>query len=86
VYPTGTGDYSSYGARVSDIEGVRRAALLAAELRSRKVTAAEVSAQLAASSVRVPYTGEPFTWDEKEKAVIFQGLEPEERARYRFVY
>jgi hypothetical protein len=86
IFATGISDYSSYGARVADIEGVRRAAFLAAQLRSRKVTATEVSAQLAASSVRVPYTGEPFTWDETEKAVIFQGLEPAERARYRFVY
>jgi hypothetical protein len=79
-------DYSSYGARVSDIEGVRRAAFLATELRSRKITAARVREQLSSSPVRTPYTGEPFTWDAQEEAVVFTGLEPAQRARYRFPY
>jgi hypothetical protein len=86
MYWTGSVDYSSYGARVSDIEGVRLAAFLTAELRSRKITTARMPGQLIASPVRVPYTGEPFTWDAAEEAVVFTGLEPAERARYRFAY
>jgi hypothetical protein len=86
MYWTGDVDYSSYGARVSDIEGVRRGAFLTAELRSRRITAAQVREQLISSPVRAPYTGEPFAWDAKEEAVVFTGLEPAQRARYRFPY
>jgi hypothetical protein len=75
---------NSYGARVMDIEGVRRAAVLAVELRSRKVTVQAVAAQLAASTVRTPYTGAAFMWDSDEQAIVFIGLEQSERGRHAF--
>ena len=79
-------DYGPYGARVADLEGTRRGAVLTAELRAHGFTAAQVPAQLAASGVVVPYTGRPFSWDPQEGAIVFTGLEPGERGRHVFKY
>ena len=79
-------NYGQYGARVADVEGVRRAAVLATTLRSRGVAAADVPAQLAASEIRMPYTNGPFAWDLKEGAIVFTGLEASERARHDIKY
>ena len=79
-------NYARYGARVADVEGVRRAAVLATTLRSRAVAAADVPAQLAASEIRMPYTNGPFAWDLKENAIVFTGLEAGERGRHDFKY
>jgi hypothetical protein len=43
----------------------------------------DIPAALAASALRNPYDGEPFTWDAGEKAVVFRGLEPGERGEHR---
>ena len=75
-----------YGARVADVEGARRAAVLATELRSRKVDVQKIPEELAASAIRVPYTGEPFIWDVEEQAIVFVGLEQAERGRHTFKY
>jgi hypothetical protein len=79
-------DYQPYAARVADIEGSRRAAVLAAELRSRKVDAQNVATELGASGIRTPYTGEPFGWSAEEQALVFVGLEESERALRTFKY
>ena len=56
--------YVNYGRRVTDLEGVRRAAELTAELRSRNVSARRGARTIALrSGVRDPYTGKPFNWD-----------------------
>jgi hypothetical protein len=78
--------YHPYAARVVDLEGIRRAAVLTAELRSRKVPVAQVPAELAASQIRGPYSAEPFAWDAEEAAIVFTGLEPAERGRHAFKY
>lgn len=77
-------DYGSYVRRVGDIEGVRRAALAAIDLRAAKVMPEDIPAALAASPLRNPYNGEPFMWDASEGAVVFRGLEPGERGEHRF--
>lgn len=79
-------DYGPYGARVADLEGARRAAVLTAELRAHGFTAAQVPDQLVASGALVPYTGRPFSWDPQGGAIIFTGLEPGERGRHVFKY
>ncbi len=81
-----SGAYTSYPPRVADLEGVRRAAVLTTELRARKVAQQNISAALAASQTRTPYTGEPFTWNEKEQAIVFVGLEANERGRHALTY
>lgn len=63
-----------------------RSAVLTTELRSRKVPVEQMPAELAASRIRVPYTGEPFAWNAEEGANVFTGLEPNERGRHAFKY
>lgn len=78
---------SHYAARVSDLEGVRRIALLAAELRAAGIAADDVASSLTMSDIVDPYTGDPFTWDDHKGAVIFVGLESnEERATHKVIY
>jgi hypothetical protein len=78
--------FSPYGARVADVEGSRRAALLTATLRNRKVDAKGISAELASSEIRAPYDGKPFEWDIGEQAIVFVGLDPSARGRHAFKY
>jgi hypothetical protein len=78
--------YAGYSERVVDIEGVRRAALLASDLRSRGITAAQVRAELSASAIREPYGNEPFGWNEKKGALIFTGLERSSRGEHEIIY
>lgn len=82
----GSGTYDTYPPRVADVEGVRRAAVLATELRSRKVDPANIGTELAESDLRMPYTGAPFDWDAKTQAIVFIGLEPSERGHHSFKY
>ncbi|HEU4617717.1 MAG TPA: hypothetical protein VFV10_06720 [Gammaproteobacteria bacterium] len=58
---------------VADLEGVRRAALLAAELRAAGASARDVPAAIAGAELRNPYTDEPFGWLPDEQAIVFVG-------------
>jgi hypothetical protein len=78
--------YAGYSPRVVDIEGVRRAALLTSELRSRGVGAAQLAAELPASAIRDPYTGEPLGWDAQKGALTFTGLERLPRGLHEFIF
>jgi hypothetical protein len=80
----GTGDYGSYARRAADVEGMRRAALAVVELRD--AAPADFAAALAASPLRNPYDDAPLGWDESERAVVFDGLEPGQRGEHRFYY
>lgn len=65
-------DISTYVFRVGSVEGMRRAALLIAELRSRGVPPERVAAELTTASVaRDPFTLKPFEWDPVQRAVIY---------------
>lgn len=78
---------SRYALRVATIEGVRRAALLTAELRSRGVSPEQVSAELAeASSAKNPFKPQPFDWDPTQKAVIYTGPEENRWKRHTYFY
>jgi hypothetical protein len=85
---TGIGayDYTTYARRVADLEGVRRAALLAVTLRAENVGMSEVGATLNASPLHEPYHNRPFEWDQKEGAIVFRGLEIGERSVHRIYY
>ncbi len=74
--------YASYIARVSDLEGLRRATLLAATLRGPSVQRDDIAAAVRASPLRSPYDDAPFGWDPDAGSVLFRGLEPGERGRY----
>lgn len=62
-----------YPARLGDIEGMRRAALLALQLRNRSVAPQQVAEELLRADLRHPYHQEPFEWDANEEAVVFVG-------------
>lgn len=86
LFAIGAYDFTSYAARVADLEGVRRATLLALELRSQGVQPGQVAQMLADVSLKSPYDGEPFAWDERAKAIVFVGLEEGERGRHAILY
>jgi hypothetical protein len=75
----------SYAARVADIEGARRAALLAAQLRANGVTPENIREQLQQSPLRNPYTDEPFEWDDESGTIVFSGLAEGERKRQDYL-
>lgn len=75
-------DFATYAVRATDLEGLRRIAMLAANLRSRAVPVQEVAKELTTSDFRNPYTGHAFVWDEKRAAIMFTGLEPGERGTF----
>ncbi len=79
-------DFTSYAIKVADLEGLRRIAVLSAELRSQGVAAEQVPKKLSEAAVRNPYTGKPFLWDEKEKAIVFASFGPGESGRYAILY
>jgi len=78
---------SRYVMRVATIEGMRRAALLTAELRSRGVSQEQVPTELAAaSSAKNPFKLQPFDWDPTQKAVIYTGPEENRWKRHTYFY
>jgi hypothetical protein len=82
----GSLDYFDYGARVADIEGVRRAALAAATLRAANVQVESVGQALATSELTNPYDGRPFEWVATESAIRFRGLQAGERGEHLLPY
>jgi hypothetical protein len=79
-------DFGLYARRVADLEGVRRAALLAVSLRAVKVEATEMRRAVDGSVLREPYQNRPFGLDEKEGVIVFRGLEVGERGTHRIRY
>jgi hypothetical protein len=75
---------TTYAMRVGSVEGMRRAALLTAELRSRAVPESSVSSEVTAASLKNPFTLAPFEWDAERRAVIYEG--PENHKWRRNVY
>lgn len=82
----GAYDFGTYARRVADLEGVRRAALLAVTLRAANVTAPAISSALSTSALREPYQNRPFEWDQQKGDIIFRGLELDERSVHRIYY
>ena len=68
-----------------DVEGVRRAALLTSELRSRGIVVAQVPTALSSSLIRDPCTGERFGWDAQKETLTFNGLERPPRGMHEFI-
>jgi hypothetical protein len=86
IVAQGMADYSNYGARTADVEGVRRAALAAVTLRAANVEAADVTNALQASEWRNPYDGHPFEWSATDSAIRFQGLAEGEQGVHLLYY
>lgn len=75
-------DYIGYALRVSDLEGTRRAALLAAELRAGSTATTDPLDRVRTTTLRNPYTDEPLQWDTATRSIVFVGLEPGPRSRH----
>lgn len=75
-----------YASRSADLEGLRRAALLTAELRSEDIDLAAMQQRLNEAALRNPITGQPFTWDEKAQAVRFSGISAAPYGEYVIFY
>lgn len=79
-------DLNPYALRFGSAEGMRRAALLTAQLRSQSVPVAEIENQLRESPLRNPYNGEPFVWDAADHAIVFTGPEDRKYRRQAYLY
>lgn len=79
-------DLASFAVRVADLEGVRRAALLTAQLRAENVPPEQMQARLNAAALRNPYTNQPLVWDAANTAVVFNGLSAVGGGRYAIFY
>ena len=86
IVSQGAGDYFNYGARVGDIEGVRRAALAAVTLRAANVPIENVEQALMTTELKDPYVGRPFEWVATERAIRFRGLQEGERGEHLLHY
>ena len=82
----GSLDYFDYGARVADIEGVRRAALTAVTLRAANVQVETVERALTLSELHNPYDDRPFEWAAAQRAIRFRGLQEGERGEHLLHY
>ncbi len=79
-------EFTTYAARVTDLEGMRRAALTAIQLRQEQVSIDVIAARLAEAGERNPYTSAALEWDMTTSAIVFTGLAPPDRARNVFIY
>jgi len=77
---------ADYGARIADLEGARRAAVLAVDLRALKIPGALAGVMIPLAAVRDPYTGGPFAWTAEPATVSFTGLERTNGTRHNFLY
>jgi hypothetical protein len=62
-----------YLFRGTDLEGLRRATLLAQSLRSRALADADIAAAVDTAALRDPYTGAALGWDAAPRAVVVSG-------------
>jgi hypothetical protein len=77
---------SQYALRVGSAEGMRRAALLTAQLRSQSVPMAEIADRLEKSPLRNPFNGQPFDWDAADQAIVYTGPEHRKYRRQAYLY
>lgn len=76
------GDFGRYAAHSSDLEGVRRLALLAAELQAERIGPDEIEEAVRLARLRNPYTGAPFEWSDADRLLTFIGLAGGSDRRY----
>lgn len=86
LYAIAVPAYVQYVGRVADVEGTRRAALLANTLRGEGVPQEEMVDRLLLSTVREPYSEAAFEWDEAAGAIAFNGLEKPPRGRHSLIF
>jgi len=67
----GMDPYITFGFRVVNLEGMRRVALLASQLRSSGAKGNDVAEGVRTSDLRDPYDGKEFAWDPGQGALLF---------------
>ena len=72
----GQARFATYSVRVTDLEGIRRAAVVAATLRAQGVDVDDAATALSIVKAGDPYRNAPFAWDAESKSVHFIGLAP----------
>jgi hypothetical protein len=82
----GVSAYADYGARVADVEAMRRAMLLLIDLRRQGVTPDAMAAALQQSEVRTPHDHAAYRWDAKARVLTFDGLAASQQDWYAFIY
>lgn len=78
--------YTHYVARLADLEGQRRATLLAATLRIGGTPREAAADALRDAPLRRPHDGAPFEWDAASGSIVFHGLEQGERGRHGVLF
>lgn len=76
--------FTGYMLRVTDLEGLRRASVLLADMRNQRIAANHAAAYVQSSELRDPYREQPFGWDPKTSSLLFDGLS--ESNSYRLTY
>ncbi len=76
---------TQYAMRIADIEGVRRLALLVAELHAEGVSVADAPGALAEAQLRNPYTEAAFAWAPPGR-VMFTGEAPAAQRHHSLEY
>jgi hypothetical protein len=80
------GTYVGYAMRTASVEGMRRAAMLAAQLRTFGAAFDAVGGLVANSDLRDPYTEEPFEWNQERRTVTFLSPDNRQWRRNEFFY
>ncbi len=75
-----------HAAYAADVEGIRRATLLASEMRSAGITDGRGAVLLGPAELYDPYTGAPFLFEQATGALVFEGLARTSRRGYRIWY
>lgn len=78
--------FAPYAARLADLEGLRRAALLNAELRLRALPRSGLASAVAGAALRNPYDDKPFAWDDAAAELVFTGLASGKRGTYTLLH
>jgi hypothetical protein len=84
---SGPWQFGSYAVRTGSVEGMRRAALLTAQLRDRGVPLDAIADELKESGLRNPFDHQSFKWNTEERAVVYDGPDAERgRSRHPYFY
>lgn len=78
--------YVDYTLRTASVEGMRRAALLTAQLHARGISADTAPAEIARADLRDPYTDKPFDWNAERRSVTFTAPESHRWRKAEFFY
>lgn len=77
---------SNYAVMPVQAESIRRAAVLAMQIRAQEISSQLIPAFLEGAELRDPYTGEAYQYDREHHALVFTDLDDEEYGRYSLLH